>query len=142
LLLLCCAAFLCAALRCLAGDAIKPIQNLRIPLEYYENGKIKTELMADLATVPPKGDIEASNVRLEFHDLLGNIEALMVADDCRYDKSSGVATSESKVRMEKQGTVITGKGFKWNAKEETVTILSDVKVVLMRNMGIRPGKGE
>jgi len=138
-LLVCCAVFLCAKLWCFAEDVIKPIQNLRIPIEFYGNGKVKTELTAGLAKIPPKGDIEATDVKLEFLDPLGNVEARMVADDCHYDKTNGVAKSESNVMMEKQGTVITGKGFEWNAKEEKMTILSNVKVVLKNNMRIWPG---
>jgi LPS export ABC transporter protein LptC len=142
LLIVCCAAFLCVTLWCFADDIIKPIQNLRIPLEFYQSGKVKTELTAGLAKIPPKGDIEATDVKLEFLDPQGNVEGRMVADDCHYDKTNGVAKSESNVKMEKQGTVITGKGFVWNSKDEKITILSNVKVILKKDMRIWPGSGK
>ena len=124
----------------LSGDEKTiPIEDLRLPLEYYEDGKIKTQLIAGLAKVPPRGDIEASDVRVEFYRENGESEARMFAEECRYMRTAAMATSESNVRLEREGIVITGTGLEWRAKEQMVKILDNAKVVLKRSIKGKSG---
>lgn len=111
------------------ADEVMPIKDLRLPLERDDEGKIKTQLVAAQARVPPEGEIEAKKVRLEFYKD-DAVDALMVTDECRYDRTAGTARSESPVRIEKAGILITGKGFECNVKDQKVQILSNVRVVL------------
>jgi len=116
-----------------------PIKDLSLPLEHFENGSIKTQLKADFARVPPNGIIEALKVKVEFYNENGDVEVLMLSDDCRYDRESGQASSESSVYLERTDVVITGTGFTWDGKEQVIRILHDVTVVLKR---IRKAKGK
>ena len=122
-------AVLASALPASAGDDAMPIKDLRLPLERYDDGKIKTQLVAGQARVPAQGDIEAKEVRVEFYKDEA-VDALMLAEDCRYNRTEGTARSGSQVRIEREGVVITGTGFECNIKDQTVKILSDVRVVL------------
>jgi hypothetical protein len=124
-----------------AGDAvtIKPVENVKLPLDRYEDGKIKTQLIAGKAKPPIQGDWEAWDVRIEFYSHEGVVESFMTADDCRYNRESGMARSESNVRLEKSDIIITGKGFEWNAKDQIVTIMSNVKVILQGNLNLMRG---
>lgn len=121
-------------------DGAMPIKDLRLPLERNEDGKIKTQLVAAQARVPPEGDVEAKKVRVEFYKD-ENIDTLMTTDECRYDRAKGKATSESKVRIERENLVITGTGFECSMQDQIVKILSDVKVVLDRSKKEK-GKGK
>ena len=110
-------------------DESMPIKNLSLPLDRDENGRIKTQLVAEQASVPVEGPVLAKKVRLEFYKG-DEIEALMMADDCRYDRAGETAASESHVRIEREGVTITGRTFECNMKDQTMKILHDVKVVL------------
>ena len=119
-----------------------PIKDLRLPLERYEDGKIKTQLVAAQARIPPKGDIEARKVRLEFYKN-DTIDALMVADDCRYNRASGTARSDSPIRLQSEGILITGIAFECSVSNQTMTILHDVTVILdhpRKDMGKKEDK--
>jgi len=137
MVLLCCALPLCGVL--LGDEKVTPIEDLRLPLEHYEDGRIKTQLIAGLAKVPPQGDIEASDVRVEFYRENGDSEARMFVEECRYMRTAGMVTSESNVRMEREDIVITGTGLEWNAKEQIVKILDNAKVVLKRAIKKKDG---
>ena len=114
-----------------AGDADMPIKNMRLPLDRYDDGKIKMQLVAAQAKVPPEGEILAKQVRLEFYKD-DRIDALMTTDECRYDRVKGTAKSESQIRIEQAGVLITGTGFECNMQDQTMKILHNAKVVLDR----------
>jgi len=114
-----------------AGDDDMPIKDMRLPLERYDDGKIKTQLVAARARVPAEGDIVAKKVRLEFYKD-DHVDAMMVTEECRYDRTKGTATSDSPVRIEQAGVLITGMGFECSVQDQTVKILGNVKVVLDR----------
>jgi len=127
-----------------ADDETMPIRDLRLPLERYEDGKIKTQLMAGQANVPSQGEIRAKKVRVEFYKD-EKVDALMVTDECRYDRNDEIARSASSVRIERGGIVITGTGFEFSMKDQIVKILSRVKVVFdhpVKNKEKGKGNGE
>jgi len=123
---------LCSALIlavcCLAEDETPPIEDLRLPLDHYENGTVKTQLTAAEARVPETGPIVALGVLVEFFGPLGEVESTMTAKDCKYDRERATAHSESDVRVQKDSVVITGTGFRWEMAEEKVWILNNVRV--------------
>ena len=109
-----------------------PVKNLRLPMEHYDSGAVKTELKAGFALVPPNGMIVASNVmmRMFFED--GSTNVLMTAESCNYDRKKQSANSEGEIKIIRDNVVITGKGFEWYSERERVKILSDAKIVLTR----------
>lgn len=115
------------------GEAM-PIENLRLPLEHYEDGTVKTQFKAAFALVPPKGVIVATNVVIELFLPDGTRDAIVEAEDCRYDREGQTVTSDSRIRMERQGVVISGKGFEWLGARERVRILSVARVSFARNI--------
>jgi len=122
------------------NNIIKPVEGVKLALERYPDGKTKTMLIAGKAKPPISGDMwEIWDVRIESYTPTGSLESLMTTDACTYSRESGTAKSESNVRMEKEGIVITGKGFDWSATNQVVNILSDVKVVMKGNMNLMKG---
>jgi len=107
-----------------------PVGGLRLPLEYHENGGIKTQLFAQKATVPVKGLIRGTGVRVEVYNEEGNIETLMTAEDFRYDRDNRSGRSKTGVVIERGSARVTGTGMKWKSDEQEVRIISDVTVTL------------
>ena len=108
------------------------VRDLRLPLQHYEDGRIRIELRAAAAHVPPSGSIRAWNARLDFYDATGAIEATVESDSFRYDRSTGVVSSRSEVRARRADLTVTGTGFEWVAAENVVKVLANVRVVLER----------
>jgi hypothetical protein len=111
---------------------------LSVPLEYHTNGNIRVNLMARVAKVDAVGDnIKAKNVRYEIFTLAGELDVLVAADAVNYSKKKGKADSESRVRVEKKGVVITGEGFTLDATNQVVSIKSNVVVVLDKGVDFK-----
>lgn len=111
-----------------------PIENLRLPIDHYPDGTIKTQLKAVFARVPPSGAIVASNVVVELFREDASLDAVIRAEKCRYDKEKRIAESESAIRIERNGVIISGQGFEWNGAKERVRILSMAKVLFTRDL--------
>ena len=119
-----------------AAASNAPIENLRVPLEHYPDGKVKTQVVAAAAQMPEEGgDVQAKRIRIETYLPGGEIENLVMAEECRYNREKNTASSDAGVHFEREGVLITGRGFVWNGNEQTVRIMRDVKVVLRQ--GIR-----
>jgi lipopolysaccharide export system protein LptC len=110
------------------------VTGLRLPLGYHENGQLKSQLKAEKATMQENGPIYATNITSEFFTVEGKLDIVMTTDDCIYDKLTKTAKSNSRVRVDKKGVIITGKGFDWDANEQIVKVISNVTVVIHRAM--------
>lgn len=118
-----------------AASTNAPIENLRIPLAVWPNGKVRTQVNAASAQIPEAdGDVVASRIRIEMFRENGELENLVMAQDCRYNREKGVATSDSNVHVEREGALMTGRGFEWNGSNEVVKVRNNVKVTLQRNI--------
>jgi len=120
-----------------AEPAPLPITELRLRLESYENGDVKTELSAEFAEVPDEGAIEAQQVRAQMYDTNGHVTAALEAEACIYDREQKRAFSDSRVKLEQDQVTITGRGFEWRMEDQTVRILHDVRVVSKRSLNSR-----
>lgn len=123
----------------IAEEMAMPVKNLRLPMEHYENGAVKTQLKAGFALVPPKGIIIASNVVMEMFFEDGSTNVVMTAESCEYDRAKETATSTGKIKIVRDDVVLTGKGFEWYSNRERVKILSEAKIVLRRKAGKSAG---
>ena len=118
-----------------------PVENLRLPLEYWPDGRIKTQVTAASARMSGgEGPIDAKDVVVETYETNGVVQSRMTTGECRIDRTAGVGTSDADVKLAAQGATITGTGFEWNAKTRTVNILRNVRVVLQKNMKL-PARG-
>lgn len=117
-----------------AQDAAMPIKNLRMPLEHYKDGTVKTQLKAAYALVPPDGLILASNVVMEMFFEDGALDSVIKAVDCRYSRDQQHVQSDSAIRIERNGIVISGKGFEWYGEEHRVEICSEARVEFRRDL--------
>jgi hypothetical protein len=125
---------LAAACGCPAQEAAMPIRNLRLPLEHYEDGTVKTQLRAGVALVPPQGIVTASNVVVELFLPDGSVDVRLDAEDCRFDREQGRVDSENRVKVTRAGVELSGKGFIWQREKQRVKILSRARVAFQRDL--------
>lgn len=122
-------------------------RNVRLPLDFDEKGRIRSQLFAGTAT-RDNGLVKAEDVRTEFYDVRGETEMSMEAEECTFDQSKNSLKSESKVIFKMGDSTITGKGLDWDGVEKRITILSDVRVSLgqsikgMKRFGGLTGDGK
>lgn len=116
------------------GQDALPVEDIRLPLERWPNGKVRRQLHAEQARMPAEGPIEASGVRIECFDKDGKLELAVEADDCVLNREAGAADSDGAVRAEAGDMVITGKGFTWSAEDERVVIQSEARVEFYREI--------
>ena len=119
----------------LAWGADAPIKNLRIPLEHYEDGKVRTQITAGTAAMQEGGSVDAQNVRIEIFGRDGVVEGLVEAGDCFVDREKQMVTSTNTVRVTQKGVSITGVGFEWQAADQSFKILTHARVVFIREPG-------
>lgn len=125
---------LSAALPAAAQDGVfdAPVEGARLPLEYYEDGAIKSQIKAGQARLSENGPIVATDVTVEMFGPDGSLDVIVTTDACRYDRKENRAASDAPVHLKKGHIEIFGKGFVWHGEEQRVEIVSDVKVVLDR----------
>ena len=105
-----------------------PFLDVRVPLELYEDGAVKTEIRADAAGMPDGGITHAKGVEVVLYSPDGEQEARFEGERCRYDRAARRVESDGPVRLESGNVVVVGRGLRWDAQEEHVRILHDVRV--------------
>ncbi|MBN1556531.1 MAG: hypothetical protein JW951_00125 [Lentisphaerae bacterium] len=119
------------------AEAALPIEQLQLPVEFYPDGALKSRITAAFARVPDEGDIDGTDVRFELYAQTGATNLVVEAENCRFDRERGVATSAARVWLEKPDVAISGTGFEWNISNEVVRLLGDVKVIMQRSLRAR-----
>lgn len=122
---------LAGAARVAAQDA--PVRNLRIPLDHFEDGRVKTQITAATASIAPNGSVKAEGVKVEMYGPDGSVTGVVDADACFVDRETGMVTSTSPVHFVQQGISISGVGFEWNMEARSVTILAQARVEFARD---------
>lgn len=108
--------------------AQEPIENLRVPVEYYPDGTLKTELFAERADVLADSTIAASGVTLQMFSTNAVVEATVKVVDVIFQRDQQIATSEKEVEMQHGVLRITGEGCIWNGTNGVLRILRRARV--------------
>jgi lipopolysaccharide export system protein LptC len=121
------------------GVAQEPMEDLRIPLEHYPTGELKTELFADRAEVPPDGSIVAFGLILKSFTVDGELVMEIQAEDCVCDRVAQVASSSNHVSLTRGDINVSGDGFTWSGADEKLKILNNARVVFPTAMMQKEG---
>ncbi len=103
--------------------------------QYFEppnQQRVKMRLSGESATPLPGGLLDITNLTLQTVNLNGAMEASVIAPECIYALSDGLASSAGPLRMETADgkIVITGDGFLWRQLENSLTISNHVHTVI------------
>jgi LPS export ABC transporter protein LptC len=114
--------------------AQEPIEDLRLPLGWYPDGTLKTELFAKQATVRPDATIAVRGMVFRVFSTNGTVETTITAEDAQFNREKQVGRSEKAVSMQQGGLQVTGEGFRWNGVDGTLQILRQARVSLPAEM--------
>lgn len=104
------------------------VTGFRVP-RYDEDGRLEAILHGDRATAVSEHVVDITNLRIET--LSDNeIDMRAMAPLCRFNQQTGVATSESDIRITRNNVVITGQGFRWDAATAKFEIHRNARVVI------------
>ncbi len=106
--------------------------DLRVPVEFYLNGQVKTELFAERAVMLTNGTIQASGITFRFLTETGAEDAVIKAERCLLNQAEQTARSDSAVSLTRKAIRITGIGFEWQASVKLLKVLSEARVELAR----------
>lgn len=114
-----------------------PISKLRMPIEFYESGAVKSQIEADFADIPDEGEVKASNVLAQTFAPDGTVRVSLALENCVVDRGSNIVSSEAGIRLDRDDLVITGRGFEWRMDDEVVEIKNEAKVVMRHSLRSR-----
>jgi hypothetical protein len=122
--------WVCALCACLAVQAQEgqTLAGFSVP-EYDREGNMTSQLFGDYAEFMPGGEVKITNLKIEFYED-NEVDMRVMAPACKYFEKDKQAESDGDVRIARGNMVVTGTGFKWNARDEKLEIYNDSKVVL------------
>ncbi len=110
------------------GAPMRPLQGLRVPVDFYPDGTLKHELLAKEARALEDGTIEAKGVAFRLFSEDGEEEVLILAEDAMVNRADLRGHSDRAVSLTRDRLLLTGDGFEWNGAGATIRILRNVRV--------------
>ena len=110
---------------CVAGEQI---ENLRVRLECYASGNVKTELFAKLADVAEDGSIMAHGMVLKRFRPDGGMDVRVDAQKCHINQDNQTASSTNYVVLHRGDIKVSGEGFEWKGGENRLKITKKARV--------------
>lgn len=108
--------------------AQEPIEDLRVPVEYYPDGTLRTELFAARAEVLPDASIAASGIVFRVFSTNAAVEMTITAEAAVCSRERQSASSEKAVSAQQGDLLLTGDGFVWNGTESTLRVLRKARI--------------
>ncbi len=119
-------ALLLMTLLCRAAD--DEARKIRVPT-YDPDNKLLSEFTARTASGIDEADIKAVGVCLKKYED-GKLITKMDSERCDYDRDTGIASSDSGIRVDHRGIIMTGVG--WRASDKKVEVLDKTKLTFKR----------
>jgi hypothetical protein len=117
-----------------------PVEDLTLPVEHYDNGRIRAVLHAHKAFMANAGLIWAWKVTVNMFDLAGAPDGRVDADSCLYDRNARRGYCPAAVELVRTNATIDGIGMYWTMSTQHMQILSNPVVRLQKNFNF-PGGG-
>ena len=141
ILLMIAVAFTAAAALDLRLGSQSFVENVRLPIELWPNGKPRIVLRAREAMLPQDSSVvTGKDVRIELFDVQGQQEGVVTAQELTVNLSERTGHDPGPVKFEHRDVVIEGVGFTWREEKTLLTVESNV-VMTVRYDGASMVKG-
>ncbi len=105
------------------------IAGFEVP-DFDDEMRLQSMLFGDYARIMPNGEVEITNLMIEFYTEDREVEMRVTSPECIYDRATRDARSDSNIRIARENMIITGKQFVWSADNGRFEIFSDARVLL------------
>ena len=105
-----------------------PVENLTLPLDFYDNGRMKAVLHAERSQLVADGLIFAEGVFVDMLTEDGKPDGRLTAEACLFDREAKHGYCEGAVHLVKGNDRIKGRGMYFSIEEQFIKILSECEV--------------
>jgi len=109
-----------------------PVENLTLPLDYYDNGRMKAVLHATKAQMLADSIIFAEGVVVDLLTEDGKPDGRLTAEGCLFDREAKRGYCEGAVNVVKGTDRIKGRGMYFSIEEQFIKILSECEIRTQR----------
>ena len=110
------------------GTATGYIEKFEVP-ERDDDGNLKWKLIGERAVIRPDGLMDIQNARAEFYTS-NKVDMVFSSPTCLLDRMNNHATTDGRVRIDRENMVLTGIGGEWDGNTASMIIRSNVVVVI------------
>ena len=111
-----------------------PVEHLELPVEHYDNGRIRAVLYADRAAIGNSGLIWSWKVAVNLFDPAGAPDGRVEADSCLYDRTTRRGYCPASVMLIRSNATVSGTGMYWSMTTQRMQILSNAVVQLQQHL--------
>jgi 3-deoxy-D-manno-octulosonate 8-phosphate phosphatase (KDO 8-P phosphatase) len=104
------------------------IEKFEVP-DRDEKGVLLRKISGDRAQLLPDGVLDIENARVEFYSS-NKVTMVFTSPRCVVDRARNRATTDARVRVERENMVITGIGGEWDGNNSVLNIRSNTQMVL------------
>ena len=104
------------------------IEKFEVP-ERDDEGNLKWKLIGERAVIRPDGLMDILNARAEFYTS-NKVDMVFSSPTCVLDRMNNHASTDDRVRIDRENMVLTGIGGEWDGNTASMTIRSNVVVVI------------
>lgn len=115
------------------GDAATtgaPIENLTLPIEHYDSGRVRAVLRAARATVAADDFVRAEEVRIDLYNETGGRDGQLTATRCLFNRAEKRGYCRGEVTLVRQEVELNGRDLYWSVPQQRIVILSQARVVV------------
>ncbi len=105
-----------------------PVENLVLPLDYHDNGRVRATIRAEKAQMLADGILIAEKIKLEMFRDNGSVEGSLTADSCIYDRTRKLGYSPGKAFMVRDSDSLSGRKLYFSTEEQYVKIMAECEV--------------
>ena len=112
-----------------------PVEDLVLPLEHYDSGRVQTVLRAERGHLL-KGEMEglvfARNVKMERLRPDGKPEGMLIAEDCLIDRNTKLGYARGAVEVKTGTDQLKGRGMYFSTDDQFIKLLSECEIRTFR----------
>ena len=105
-----------------------PVEQLVLPLDHHENGRIRAVLRAEKAHLLEGDLVFAWNVKVEMLLPDGKPDGVLVAEDCLLDRNAKRGFCRGAVEVKKGPDHLKGRGMYFSTDEQFIKLLSECEI--------------
>ncbi len=110
------------------NEAVGYIEKFEFP-DRDEHGRLLRKVSGDRARMEADGKLDIENARVEFYSS-NKVTMVFTTPRCWLDRAHNRAMTDAPVHIERDNITITGIGGEWDGEKSTLTIRSNMQMVL------------